>query len=330
VNTDVIIVGAGLAGLTAAGQLQTAGYRVVVLDKGRSVGGRLATRRIQAGRADHGAQFFTVRTGRFQQQVDDWQERDVVFIWSYGWSDGSIKRTAGDGHPRYVAHGGMNNLAKDLAAGLEHVYTETEVIDIEHSPTEGFTVRADPERVYNGRVLILTPPAPQAYELARHLPFTDDDRAALERINYGPCLAGMFAIEGDVNLPEPGALQDFERTVYWIADNRAKGISDETIITLHAGSNYSDTHYDDPDEQLLAFLRGALQNFLGEDASIKEEQLKRWRYSVPLTTHPQDVLQTENMPLLFAGDAFGGRGRIEGAYLSGLAAGDAAQTLLDR
>jgi predicted NAD/FAD-dependent oxidoreductase len=40
-------------------------------------------------------------------------------------------------------------------------------------------------------------------------------------------------------------------------------------------------------------------------------------------------LQAENMPLIFAGDAFGGRGRIEGAYLSGLAAGQAAQSLLE-
>jgi hypothetical protein len=328
VNVDVIVTGAGLAGLTAARQLEAAGYDVVVLDKGKSVGGRLATRRIQNGVADHGAQFFTVRTNDFQQQVEDWLASDVVYVWSHGWSDGSIKRTAGDGHPRYVAHGGMNNLAKDLAGNLAHIITETKVTEIEQAD-EGFTVQTDTGDAFTGRVLILTPPAPQAYELSRHLPFTEDDRAALERIKYGPCLAGLFAVDGEVNLPAPGALQDFERTVYWVADNRAKGISEETVITLHAGSNYSEKHYDDPDEQLLAFFRGALQNFLGDDASIKEAQLKRWRYSVPLTMHPHDILQAENMPLLFAGDAFGGRGRIEGAYLSGLAAGNAARDLLD-
>ncbi len=326
-NTDVVIAGAGLAGLTAATHLEDEGYSVAVLDKAKSVGGRLATRRIQGGIADHGAQFFTVRTDIFQAQVTDWQERDIVYIWSHGWSDGSIKRTAGDGHPRYVTRGGMNNLAKDLASGLEHVYTNTNVNTIRRTG-DGFTVEAGGDRVYHGRVLILTPPAPQAYQLVRHLDFTDDDRKALERIQYDPCLAGLFVVNGEVDLPEPGALQDFQRTVYWIADNKQKGISETRILTLHAGSNYSKKHYDDPDEQILAFLRGALQNFLLKDAVIQDGQLKKWRYSIPVTTHPQDVLQTENMPLIFAGDSFGGRGRIEGAYLSGLAAGQAAQSLL--
>ncbi len=38
-TTDVLIIGAGMAGLIAAAELQRAGRRV--LDKGRGVGGRL-------------------------------------------------------------------------------------------------------------------------------------------------------------------------------------------------------------------------------------------------------------------------------------------------
>jgi predicted NAD/FAD-dependent oxidoreductase len=45
-TTDVLVVGAGMAGLTAAAELQRAGRRVLVLDEGRGVGGRLASRRI--------------------------------------------------------------------------------------------------------------------------------------------------------------------------------------------------------------------------------------------------------------------------------------------
>ena len=73
-----LVIGAGIAGLIAARALRAAGHRVLVLDKGRGVGGRMATRRIEGGVFDHGAQFVTVRDPRFQQIVEGWQAKGVV------------------------------------------------------------------------------------------------------------------------------------------------------------------------------------------------------------------------------------------------------------
>ena len=58
-STDILIIGAGLAGLSAAVELQKAGKQVLVVDKGRGLGGRLAGRRIGDATFDHGAQFMT-------------------------------------------------------------------------------------------------------------------------------------------------------------------------------------------------------------------------------------------------------------------------------
>ena len=55
------VVGAGVTGLTAARHLAPS-FDVVVVDKGRGVGGRLATRRIGDATFDHGAQFITTHT----------------------------------------------------------------------------------------------------------------------------------------------------------------------------------------------------------------------------------------------------------------------------
>lgn len=328
VDTDVIVVGAGLSGLVAARELEAAGLAVIVMDKGSSVGGRLATRRVQAGLADHGAQFFTVRTDDFKQQVQQWLAEDVIYIWGYGWSDGSLKRTAPDGHPRYVAHGGMNSIAKYLANTLTDVRVTVTIEAIDRLDN-GWQVRDSIGNVTTCRALILTPPVPQSLALLHDVPLREDDRFALERIEYGPCLCGIFVVEGDVDLPEPGALQDFHQEIYWIADNQRKGISPERrIITTHAEARGSRQRYDEPDEDNLAWLRAPLEARLKDGAKIVEQQLKKWRYSVPLTTYPEDCLVAEGMPLAFAGDAFGGRGRIEGAYLSGLAAGRAIRDLL--
>lgn len=323
-HTDVIIVGAGLSGLIAARELQAVGKEVIVLDKGRSVGGRLATRRIGNGIADHGAQFFTARTDAFQRQVDQWLADGIVTVWGHGWSDGSVKRTTGDGHARYVARDGMNAIAKTLAKTLDNIHVGTKVSDILWE-NDSWLVSATDGQQFVSKALIMTPPVPQTLDLMQNVDINLENKEALERIKYGPCLCGLFVIEGDIDLPDPGALQNFDNTVYWIADNQKKGISpNERIITMHAKAQYSREHYDDADSATLYFLRQELQYYLAKGTSIVEQQLKKWRYSVPLTTYPHDILQAENLPLIFAGDAFGGRGRVEGAFISGLMAGKAA------
>lgn len=327
-DADVIIVGAGLSGLMAAHQLRDAGKSVIMLDKGRSVGGRLATRRIQDGRADHGAQFFTVRSDAFQAQVDAWLEKDLVYVWGRGWSDGSLQQTKPDGHPRYATRQGMNSLARDLAETVPDIRVNIRVETIRWDDNIWHLTDTDGTTLTSA-ALIMTPPVPQTLTLLAEIPLTDEDRAALEKIEYGPCLCGLFVVDGAVNLPDPGALQNHEQTVYWIADNKAKGISpDQRIITLHADPAFSRANYDAPPEDNLAVFRAELQKHMSDDATITEAQLKKWRYSVPQTMHPDDILQASNLPLVCAGDAFGGRARVEGAFLSGMAAGQAASTLV--
>ena len=74
----VTVIGAGLAGLIAAQQLHNNGHDVVVLDKGKSPGGRLATRRIGDATLDHGAQFFTVRELRLLEPIAEREAQILV------------------------------------------------------------------------------------------------------------------------------------------------------------------------------------------------------------------------------------------------------------
>ena len=68
----VLIVGAGMAGLTAAHSLREAGADSILLDKGRKPGGRMATRSVGTARFDHGAQHFGARDPQFRFVVDEW------------------------------------------------------------------------------------------------------------------------------------------------------------------------------------------------------------------------------------------------------------------
>ncbi len=326
---QIVIVGAGICGLMAARQLVDAGHLVTVIDKAARVGGRLATRAIGPGLADSGAQFFTVRDPRFRQAVECWQEADLAYVWGTGWSDGSLGDSPNDGHPRYAIRGGMNALAAHLSAGLNGTDAATIITDRRIARIAvrdgGWLVADEAGEAHRADALILTPPVPQSLALlaAGEVSLAAADRDALAKVRYAPCLCGLFWLEGKIELPAPGAVQRPGTDISWIADNQAKGISPAaTLVTVHAGPEYSERHYDAPDAELLATLQASLQPFTSGRIKTHAAALKRWRYSQPLELHPERFLRAADLPpLYFGGDGFC-HPRLEGAALSGLNIGD--------
>lgn len=297
----------------------------MVVEKARGVGGRLATWRLGPGRGDYGAQFFTVREPAFQQYVAEWQRAGLVFEWARGWADGSALDAAqDDGHPRYAVTGGMTAVAKKLAQSLPlHNQTKLQTIQVVGN---GWEVSAENGRVFRTKALLLTPPVPQSLALlnAGGVSLEDEERTALEKVAYAPCLSGLFWLEGEVTVPPPGAVQQPEATVSWLADNRQKGISPEaTIITAHANPMLSKIWYEAPKGELIGLFMQELRPFLGKNSVVKAHHIHRWRYALPTDLHPERTLLAGNLPpLAFAGDAFNGP-RVEGAALSGIAAAHA-------
>ncbi|MBI1277341.1 MAG: NAD(P)-binding protein [Anaerolineaceae bacterium] len=326
--SDVLIVGAGLSGLVAAGKVAERGLSVTLVDKGRSVGGRLATRRIGEGLADHGAQFFTVRSSEFQQCVDEWLAEDLVYVWSHGFSDGERTQEQFDGYPRYATKGGMNALAKHLAQQLgkkADIHVNVKITSISQMGGD-WQAQGENGDVYSAKALLMTSPVPQSLTLLGSIrdKLKPHDRKALERITYLPCVAGLFRVEGEVNIPEPGALQRPDAVLSWIADNQRKGISPQArVITVHAAGSISQNLWDLPEADALSFIQQEFERYLDINAHIVEAQLKRWRYSLPTVLHSERYLMAQGLSgLTFAGDGFG-EARVEGAFLSGLAAGEA-------
>jgi hypothetical protein len=316
-----IVIGAGMAGLVAAGRMQRAGVRVVVLDKGRGVGGRMATRRIEGGVFDHGAQFFTVRDVNFEAMVQHWLDEGVVREWAHGFADadGTWKR---DGHPRYRGVSGMTAVPKRLARGL-NVQTSKRVTAacVEDAL---WTVRTEAGESLRAAALLLTAPVPQSLALldAGGYALPEADRAALDGLAYDPCIAVMALLDRPPAIPEPGGVQINDEPIRWIADNTRKGISPEAhAVTIHGAAGFSRAHWDDERAEAGRLLLDAAAGWLG-DAQVLTYQTHGWLYSQPVEPYPERALLIdEGPPLAFAGDIFGAP-RVEGAALSGMAAAE--------
>ncbi|MGH3814260.1 MAG: NAD(P)/FAD-dependent oxidoreductase [Pseudonocardiaceae bacterium] len=69
-DTDAVVVGAGLAGLTAARHLQRAGLQVTVLEAGPVVGGRVATDTVDGFLLDRGFQVLNTSYPALRRELD--------------------------------------------------------------------------------------------------------------------------------------------------------------------------------------------------------------------------------------------------------------------
>lgn len=312
-----------MSGLMAARRLADAGRQVVVFDKSRVVGGRMASRRVGDAMFDYGAQYFTVRDAVFRSMVDEWMKEGLVGVWSDGFAlaKGGEKR---DGEPRYFGIRGMSTIPMRLAEGVKVRGGATAV---SCSRQDGrWQIRFKERFTVSAGVLVLTMPVPQSLALLAAGGVVLDAVAAvaLTRIDYTPCLAALVRLLGASSVPAPGGLWFEGEPVSWMGDNTQKGISEARLggcVTLHAGPEFSRAHWEDDLEEVGWTMTREVESWLG--AEVTGVRVHRWRYSAPTVLHPDRYLAAHTPgPVIFAGDAFGGP-RVEGAVLSGIAAGEA-------
>jgi len=302
---NVVIVGAGLAGLTAGQDLVAAGHQVVVLDKGRSSGGRCATRRIGSAVFDHGAQFFTVRTDEFEKIVSDWRFAGIAREWCRGFG-------AGDGHPRYCGVGGMTAITKHLAKGLDVRYSSM-AFNVERSG-RAWRVRLDDGTHVDADRVILTCPIPQTMALLVNTDLELPD--GIRTIEYDKTIAALVVVDGAHDVPSPGGVQDADETFSFIADNHQKGVSPVGALTFHCNATFSEENWWNDQLATHSKVMELVRPWVGS-ASIIDHQPKRWRMATPRTTWHEQCWASDGIVL--AGDAFAGP-RVEGAVLSGKSA----------
>ncbi|PXA05197.1 NAD/FAD-dependent oxidoreductase [Coraliomargarita sinensis] len=316
-HTDVIIIGAGISGLLCATELQRAGMKVRLVDKGRGFGGRMATRRMAGGRLDHGAQFFTVRDRRFQNYVDEWLEAGVIREWFRH----SPKDSNPNGYPRYCGINGMTDAPKFLAKSLK-VERSERIIELSRE-LDTWIVRSESGSQYTAGYLVITAPAPQALSLldTTGLKYAGDDEAGLKAIRYAKGLATLAILDGPSALPENGIIQLFKSPLALIADNRVKEISpDVHAITIHADAEFAEQHWDSPNEVRGPLMLDAAEPLLG--SQVVEYNCHRWGFTTPLNPWHEKHFTNASLRLTLAGDSFGGA-RVEGAALSGIEAAGA-------
>ncbi|MGK0619276.1 NAD(P)/FAD-dependent oxidoreductase [Meiothermus cerbereus] len=327
---DVLVVGAGLAGLAAARDLARAGHTVHILEKSRGVAGRAATRRLELdGRVvpvDHGAQYFTAKNAPLQLLLPDLVQHGLVREWAQGFPvlKASGIKARRPGHPRYICPDGMSTLGKVFLQGWE-AHDRPLPLEIEALVTgvqkaaEGWTVTLEDGSTRSGRALVLNMPAPQALRLTQGQ-LKPEVQMALQAVRYAPCWA-VILVPRQLPYLDWVGLEIEHPVLAWAAlDHTKRAVPDPPVLVLQASPEWSQAHLElDPDEALQQIIKAAQELFGDWIGQCRTAMAHRWRYALPTQTHPWPYLTQEN--LVFCGDWCGGP-RIEAALESGWASAD--------
>lgn len=302
VHTDVLIIGAGISGITLARTLTATGRQCVVLDKGRGVGGRMSTRRRDGVRFDHGAQFITVRDERVRKLFEQLLADGVVREWFYADTDGL---------PRYCGVHGMSGIVAALANGCD-VRVNAEVESVSHDGSV-WSVRCRDDRMFTANTLVSSAPVPQTLQLLENgnVAIDEDVCGVLISVRYERCIAALVRTTLPIDVRR--AIQP---DIAYVGDNHDKGISVEPSYTIHATAEFSERMWDADRIEVATHLAKCV---FGDDlAGVVEVGVHAWKYSRPLTTTSSTFIRAlDNPPLILIGDAFGGP-RVEGAIISAL------------
>lgn len=316
----VAVVGAGIAGLSAARELNKLGHQAVILEKSRALGGRVATRWNGDYRFDTGASSFAPRPGTELESVmlQELSTEDLVKIEKPIFTHVNLRVQPGDptksSVPRYTYRSGNNTLAKLLAKGLE-IRTETEVDNIKEEGDRYHLAGEDFEAV------VLTSPVPQAAQLL----WTLGENRATGNVRYRPCLSLLLGFEKEM---DPGipyhALIDTEQRhpLLWVSIESIKSpgraAPGHTAMVVQMSGAYSLAKYAAPEREVTSAVLDYLERLFGKDwRDPAVVDLKRWKYSQPESVGSLESANRQGSRVILASDGLVG-GRVEFAYDAGL------------
>jgi len=282
---DVIIVGAGVTGLSLARLLHDDGYQVLVLDKSPRTGGRLSSKTVGG---------FTLDPGPKRMLSEDPQVQELLTRWL------GTKWIPSQSHPESALWHFANN-ARDIAENWGYGL-RVQRNHITHLVEDGAgplgVVRHGFGEPLWGRNVVLTAPIPQSQAMIAHSDFALDYE--LDDVSYHRRQVLLATMEGDGIEPDSSWSTDIIESVRLRPHH-------EGLLGVEAMARESWSEATWNDDSTISHGRLLLElGLLINRARIMDTQVMRWRYSVTDNPYPQRFWRHEALGNMWmAGDGFG-------------------------
>lgn len=309
---QVAIIGAGVAGLSAARRLHENGITTVLFEAGRRPGGRLATQKQHDRQFDHGAQYLTPHSRRSAVLFSKWRKAG----WIRKWSAVALElpeRKKVDTSSWHVAVPGMVGLADRLAEGLD-CRCKVAVTAIEGEVGQRY-LRCGEERFGPFEIVLCALPAELTVALLGDS-FPELANLAAQ-VQTRPCLATMVLFEEEV-------MVDFEAAflsggpLAWVCRDASKPERPEQECwVLHASEEWSREHLNTPVEQVASLMLSAFAPLCPiELPPVSYCRSHRWRHGLADAPLGLPFCYDDQVKVGVAGD-WCSSSNVDGAFLSG-------------
>ena len=312
----IAIIGAGIAGITLYSKLSKA-HQVMVYEKSRGVGGRIASRRSKEMSCDHGAQYFTVQHPEFSTFCQPFIDSNRIKVWQARYcniTQGNQPVFKQDDKTRLVGAPYMNSFLESIVPGKD-ISLNTRVESLtKHEKWDviaNTNTNTTQDRSHDW-IICTTPPA----QAANLLPDSFKHYEILKSVRMQPCIAVMakYSHPIDINFE---AANVTHRNISWICRDSSKPLRNnlDTMI-IHSTPEFAahnlNTQPDTIIKQIIHDLDAVLNTQLPKPLYAT---CHVWRYAQCAKQIVPFNLIDHNLRLAACGDWHGG-GRVEGAFMS--------------
>ena len=306
----IAIIGTGLSAIFSAIHLRkNTDLEINLFDKARGLGGRLATRRAEGGKFDHGAQYFSI------ERINNLPEIQMLI------NEGVINNI--EDKDIYFSPDGMTNIAKKLLIDF-NIFKEHKLVSIDKE-NENYKLFFENGSTFNSDYIIMSCPMPQSLEILNKSKIDYDNNLIkdLEDLSYFPCIVVMIKSEIKLSNLEKHIGTDVDsKDISWIGDNYGKKVSSiENYYTIQCSPEFSYENFENEYDETNKKLKHEMEKIFGSNYQILSNH--KWRYSIPKNFYQGDnsLVINEKDFLGLCGDIFT-NGRFDGAITSGLSIAD--------
>ncbi len=340
-DARLLVIGAGVAGLSCAREYRRRGGSVTVIERARGVGGRCATRRVDGQPVDHGCPFLHARSREFSRVLDELDPAGKRSGWPVRVVEPRLAcqpEAFVPGHRRLARVEGVNALPRHLAHGLD-VRLEHTAVSLRPERGVVRAAIADREPLEAEHVVVALSLAQSLRLVAPVVGEWPGAGPQLERMRAVRTIPVLTLIAGwPLDSPDPGfdAWHPMETTMIAaiVHDSTKRPDARQRVLVVHARPAFSREHLDDDPAAWTADLLWELAELLGAWAERPAwVQAHRWTsgrvrnddvLGRPAVFHPPS-----GGTIAVVGDAFAVTPGLEGAYMSGIAAGEMLAVLPD-